>query len=36
MFKGLIPTLPTHEKSRYWFLVVSMHGATISPNLFNF
>jgi Mn2+/Fe2+ NRAMP family transporter len=36
MFKGLIPTLPTHEKSRYWFLVVSMLGATISPYLFNF
>lgn len=36
MFKGLIPTLPTHEKSRYWFLVVSIIGATVSPYLFNF
>jgi Mn2+/Fe2+ NRAMP family transporter len=36
MFKGLIPTMPTHEKSRYWFLVVSMIGATVSPYLFNF
>jgi Mn2+/Fe2+ NRAMP family transporter len=36
MFKGLIPTLPNHDPSRYWFLVVSMLGATISPYLFNF
>src|SRR5690242_20077075 len=36
MVKGLIPTLPNHDPSRYWFLVVSMLGATISPYLFNF
>jgi Mn2+/Fe2+ NRAMP family transporter len=36
LFKGILPTLPTHEKSRYWFLVVSMIGATVSPYLFNF
>ena len=34
--KGLLPTLPAHDKVHYWFLAVSMLGATISPYLFNF
>jgi Mn2+/Fe2+ NRAMP family transporter len=34
--KGLLPTLPQHEKATYWFLAVSILGATISPYLFNF
>jgi Mn2+/Fe2+ NRAMP family transporter len=34
--RGLLPSLPTHEKANYWFLVVSILGATISPYLFNF
>jgi Mn2+/Fe2+ NRAMP family transporter len=34
--KGLLPTLPAHEKATYWFLAVSILGATISPYLFNF
>jgi Mn2+/Fe2+ NRAMP family transporter len=36
MFKGFVPTLPGHEKIHYWFLAVSIIGATISPYLFNF
>jgi Mn2+/Fe2+ NRAMP family transporter len=34
--KGFLPTLPDHDKSRYWFLAVSIFGATVSPYLFNF
>jgi Mn2+/Fe2+ NRAMP family transporter len=34
--QGLLPSLPTDNKARYWFLVVSILGATISPYLFNF
>jgi Mn2+/Fe2+ NRAMP family transporter len=34
--KGMLPTLPRHEKAMYWFLCVSILGATISPYLFNF
>jgi Mn2+/Fe2+ NRAMP family transporter len=33
---GLIPTLPTHDTSRYWFIVVSILGASITPYLFYF
>jgi Mn2+/Fe2+ NRAMP family transporter len=33
---GLIPTLAHHSRANYWFLVVSILGATISPYLFNF
>jgi len=33
---GLVPTLPHHGKPQYWFLAVSILGATISPYLFNF
>jgi Mn2+/Fe2+ NRAMP family transporter len=34
--KGLLPTLPSKDRATYWFLVVSILGATISPYLFNF
>jgi Mn2+/Fe2+ NRAMP family transporter len=34
--KGLVPTLPSHDRAHYWFLAVSILGATISPFLFNF
>ena len=34
--RGLVPTLPGHDKPQYWFLAVSIMGATISPYLFNF
>jgi Mn2+/Fe2+ NRAMP family transporter len=34
--KGLVPTLPAHDKPTYWFLAVSILGATVSPYLFNF
>jgi Mn2+/Fe2+ NRAMP family transporter len=34
--QGLLPTLPTHHKPQYWFLAVSIVGATISPYLVNF
>jgi Mn2+/Fe2+ NRAMP family transporter len=33
---GLLPTLPTDEKARYWFIAVSILGASISPYLFFF
>lgn len=33
---GLVPTLPPHDSSRYWFIVVSILGASISPYLFFF
>ncbi|HEV8293579.1 MAG TPA: divalent metal cation transporter [Tepidisphaeraceae bacterium] len=34
--RGLAPSLPHHDKAHYWFLAVSILGATISPFLFNF
>src|ERR1043166_6285279 len=34
--RGMLPTLPQHDKPQYWFLVVSIIGATVSPYLFNF
>jgi Mn2+/Fe2+ NRAMP family transporter len=34
--KGFVPTLPKHDPANYWFLAVSIIGATISPYLFNF
>jgi len=33
---GLLPTQPTHERARYWFLAVSIVGASISPYLYYF
>jgi Mn2+/Fe2+ NRAMP family transporter len=34
--QGVVPSLPTHEKSKYWFTAVSIMGASISPYLFFF
>jgi len=34
--KGLLPTLPTHDASKYWFGAVSVLGASISPYLYYF
>jgi Mn2+/Fe2+ NRAMP family transporter len=36
VLNGLIPSLPGHHKAHYWFLAVSIVGATLSPYLFNF
>jgi len=33
---GAVPSLPHGERAHYWFLVVSILGATISPYLFFF
>jgi len=34
--RGAVPTLPAHDKSHYWFIAVSVLGASISPYLFFF
>lgn len=31
--KGVIPTLPEHDKAQYWFMAVAILGASISPYL---
>lgn len=36
MARGLLPTLPSQEKSHYWFVAVSVLGASISPYLYYF
>ncbi len=33
---GLLPTLPAHEPLRYWFVAVSILGASVSPYLMFF
>jgi len=33
---GAVPTLPQHNAARYWFIAVSILGASISPYLFFF
>lgn len=33
---GFVPTLPGHDGTRYWFIAVSILGASISPYLFYF
>jgi len=33
---GLTPSLPHHDPARYWFLAVSIIGASVSPYLFYF
>jgi len=33
---GFLPSLPQHHAPNYWFLVVSIVGATMSPYLMNF
>ena len=34
--RGAIPSLPSHDGVRYWFLAVGILGALISPYLLNF
>ena len=34
--RGFLPTLPSTEKSKYWFITVSVLGASISPYLYYF
>jgi Mn2+/Fe2+ NRAMP family transporter len=33
---GSLPTMPTHDASKYWFIGVSIIGAVIAPYLFYF
>lgn len=33
---GAVPTLPAHDAATYWFMAVSILGASISPYLFMF
>jgi Mn2+/Fe2+ NRAMP family transporter len=33
---GALPTLPAHDGARYWFIAVSILGASISPYLYFF
>src|SRR5215212_8920721 len=33
---GMLPTLPSHDGARYWFVAVSILGASISPYLMFF
>lgn len=33
---GLLPTRPAHDTARYWYLAVSILGASISPYLYMF
>jgi len=33
---GLLPTRPAHDAARYWYLAVSIIGASISPYLYMF
>jgi Mn2+/Fe2+ NRAMP family transporter len=34
--RGLVPSLPRHEPSHYWFIAISIVGATIAPYMFHF
>ncbi len=33
---GLLPTLPQHDAAHYWFIVVSILGASLTPYVFYF
>jgi Mn2+/Fe2+ NRAMP family transporter len=33
---GLVPSLPSHDPAKYWFIAVSIIGAVIAPYLFYF
>jgi Mn2+/Fe2+ NRAMP family transporter len=33
---GLVPSLPAHDGAKYWFMAVSIVGASVSPYLFYF
>ena len=34
--RGFVPSLPSQDKSKYWFIAVSVLGASISPYLYYF
>ena len=34
--RSLLPSLPTHDGAKYWFMAVSIIGASVSPYLFYF
>lgn len=34
--RGLLPSLPTHDPASYWFIAVSILGASLTPYLFVF
>ena len=34
--KSLVPSLPGHDSARYWFIAVSIMGASVTPYLFYF
>jgi Mn2+/Fe2+ NRAMP family transporter len=36
VLKGAVPSLPQHDSAHYWFVAVSILGASISPYLFFF
>jgi Mn2+/Fe2+ NRAMP family transporter len=36
VLRGAVPSLPPHDSARYWFIAVSILGASISPYLFFF
>jgi Mn2+/Fe2+ NRAMP family transporter len=36
VLRGAVPSLPQHDKAHYWFIAVSILGASISPYLFFF
>ncbi len=36
VLKGALPSLPQHDSTHYWFVAVSILGATISPYLYFF
>ncbi len=36
VLRGALPSLPQHDKAHYWFVAVSILGASISPYLFFF
>src|SRR5438105_315378 len=33
---GFVPSLPSHDAPRYWFIAVALMGATIMPSMFSF
>ena len=33
---GMLPTMPSHDATKYWFIAVSIIGAVIAPYLFYF
>ena len=36
VLRGAVPSLPQHDSAHYWFIAVSILGASISPYLFFF